>query len=237
MRTLKVIRIDGLVAYAEGCARQQAEAAGLADGSPGPLAKLLLLQHAPVYTLGRMTRPEHLTTARALLEASGAEVIESDRGGSVTYHGPGQLTAYLLLNLKAWDLSIHRHLWNLEAAVIRALEAWGLAGRRVEGMTGVWCPQGPGAPEAKVCAIGVGCRRWVTYHGIGLNVDLDLAPFERIDPCGLGRKPVTSLARLLGRAVTLREAGDAIARAVGEVLEAERTEHEESCAKTPGIVE
>lgn len=221
MRELQVIRVDGLVPWRDGYARQQAEAAALLD-EPAPLAKLLLLQHAPVYTLGRMTKTADLLGLNPKdAPASGApEIIEIDRGGSVTYHGPGQLTAYLLLHLKRWETSIHEHLWNLEETAIRALTNFGLEGKRMEGMTGVWCRPSGAAADAKVCAIGVASRRWMTYHGLGLNVDLDLAPFDRIDPCGLGRKPVTSLARLLGRPVAMREAEEAVARAAADVLHA-----------------
>ncbi|MCW8132702.1 MAG: lipoyl(octanoyl) transferase LipB [Planctomycetota bacterium] len=221
MRELEIVRVEGLVPWREGYARQQAEAAALLD-DPAPRAKLILLQHAPVYTLGRMTRPADLLGLNPKdAPAPGApDGVEIDRGGSVTYHGPGQLTAYLLLHLKRWECSIHEHLWNLEETAIRALAAFGLQGRRIEGMTGVWCRPAGAEADAKFCAIGVASRRWMTYHGLGLNVDLDLAPFERIDPCGLGRKPVTSLARLLGRPVAMREAEDAVVRAASEVLNA-----------------
>ncbi|MBI3828876.1 MAG: lipoyl(octanoyl) transferase [Planctomycetes bacterium] len=269
MRTLKIIRMDGLVPYAAGYTRQLAEAEELYK-NPELLAKLILLQHAPVYTLGRTTKKEHLLTLPydeddapegadksyereastgpsplASIPQRGEgneapEIVESDRGGSVTYHGPGQLTAYLLLNLKRWEIPIHQHLWNLEEAALRALAAFGLQGRRVEGMTGVWTDildfgfpisdsttqptegqskiQNPKSKMAKVCAVGVACQRWMTFHGIGLNVDLDLAPFERIDPCGLGRKPVTSLSQLLGRPVAMSEAEEAVVKAFEEVL-------------------
>jgi lipoyl(octanoyl) transferase len=220
--------------------------------SPERLARLILLEHAPVYTLGRTTKPEHLPVSREeLARLSGAEVVATDRGGSVTYHGPGQLTAYLILNLKAWGLSVHEHLWNLEEIAVGTLAAFGLRGQRVAGMTGVWtesaecgvrtdraecgvrsaeCKEGPAArtpnseprtpnfPLAKVCAIGVGCRRWVTYHGLALNVDLDLAPFARIDPCGLGHRPVTSLSLALGRPVARAEAEQAVVAACAKVL-------------------
>ena len=235
--------------------------AGELARSPERLARLILLEHTPVYTLGRTTKPEHLPVPREeLARLSGAEVVATDRGGSVTYHGPGQLTAYLILNLKAWGLSVHEHLWNLEEIAVGTLAAFGLRGRRVAGMTGVWIadcglqiadwPATPAAGErnvrrvppstvesprspvsdsqsairnpqsaiGKVCAIGVGCRRWVTYHGLALNVDLDLAPFARIDPCGLGHRPVTSLSEALGRKVTRAEAEQAVVAACAKVL-------------------
>ena len=221
---LEVIRLPGLVPYREAYTRQMAEhAAVLAEARP--VAKLLLLEHAPVYTLGRMTKPEHVTglTSSSTQPSPSAEVVESDRGGSVTWHGPGQLTAYLILDLRRWEMDLHRHIWNLEEAAIRTAAALGVKGERVEGMTGAWVDildfrlpiadlsaqskvENRQSKMAKLCAIGVGCRRWVTYHGLSLNVDSDLSAFDRIDPCGLGRKPVTSLAKLVGRAVPISDA-------------------------------
>jgi len=207
---LEVTVYPGLVPFSDAWREQQARGRAL-ENLTERRAQLMLLEHASVYTLGRMTQPAHVSTEAtasgdpaALLRArTKAEVLPIERGGSVTYHGPGQQMAYLQLNLKSWALEIHRHLWNLEEAAIRTLAAFGLRGERIEGQTGVWCEHA-GAP-AKVCAIGVTARRWVTYHGLCLNVDLDFAPFALIDPCGLGRKPVTSLAALLGRRVTLNE--------------------------------
>jgi lipoyl(octanoyl) transferase len=189
-------------------------------------ARLLLLQHTPIYTLGRATRPEHLPTSEENLAGSlGVPARRCDRGGSITYHGPGQITGYLLLNLKTWDISVHQHLWNIEEIIIRALALLGLRGERAAGMTGIWCvPREEPEPRvlAKVCAIGTGCRRWVTFHGFGLNVDLDLAPFSRIDPCGLGRRPVTSLAKLLCRAVPPAGVEAAVVKGTADVLGATR---------------
>ena len=245
MPDLRVMCLPQALPYAEAYARQVEEAAKL-TGDSTRSATLILLEHAPVYTLGRATKPDHLLDGSGT-RALAAEVVDADRGGSVTYHGPGQLTAYLLLNLKSWNMELHRHLWNLEEVAIRTLAAFKLKGERLEGMTGVWveaiddlrltiddltakvCAAASSSNRqssivngqyAKVCAIGVGCRRWVTYHGLSLNVDLDLAPFAAIDPCGLGRKPVTSLAQLLGRPVAMHEAEDAVVKAFGSVLNA-----------------
>lgn len=219
MSALEVLRLPDRRSFAEARRLQDELAASLGD-EKRRLARLILLEHRPVYALGRSTRGKHLLgEAAALAERTGAEVVQADRGGSVTYHGPGQLTAYLLLNLKAWDLTIHAHLWNLEEAAIRALNRFGVTGYRLEHMTGVWCDATPG--PAKVCAIGAGCSRWVTYHGLGLNVDLDLAPFGEIDPCGLGQRPVTSVAKLLRRAVAIDEAAAALVPAFEDLLGAQ----------------
>jgi lipoate-protein ligase B len=212
--------------YAEALALQHRYGTVL-EKNAARIATLIFLEHKPVYTLGRRTEQGHLPGGVAQLAArTGAEVVETDRGGSVTYHGPGQLTAYLLLNLQAWGLTIHAHLDRLEEVAIKTLARFGVAGRREAGMTGVWVspppgplPQGEGGRRTaeKICAIGVGVRKWVTYHGLGLNVDLDLAPFSAIIPCGLEGKAVTSLAKLLGRPVAMRDAEEAMAAAFGEV--------------------
>lgn len=213
---IEVLRLPDRLAYADAYARQMRYVEDLA-ATPARRAYLLILEHTPVYTLGRATKPEHLPVPpEELSRASGAEVVRIDRGGSVTYHGPGQLTAYLILHLKAWDQPIHQHLWNLEEIAIRVGAAFGIEGLRQDGMTGAWARMRDVTP-AKYCAIGVGSRRWVTYHGLGLNVDLDLAPFQRIDPCGLGR-PVSDLSRLAGRRVTLDEAAKVLADATAAVL-------------------
>jgi lipoate-protein ligase B len=229
-RTISLICIPAPMGYAEALALQHRHGAAL-EKNAARTATLIFLEHKPVYTLGRRTAQEHLPGGVAQLAArTGAEVLETDRGGSVTYHGPGQLTAYLLLNLQAWELTIHAHLDRLEEVAITTLAQFGVAGRREAGMTGVWVtptaspspcplPQGEGGTRKaeKICAIGVGVRKWVTYHGLGLNVDLDLAPFSAIVPCGLEGKAVTSLAKVLGRPVAMREAEAAMAAAFGEV--------------------
>lgn len=213
---IEVLRLSDRLTYADAYARQMQYVEELA-ATPARRARLMILEHLPVYTLGRATKPEHLPLATdELARASDADVIRIDRGGSVTYHGPGQLTAYLILHLKSWNMLIHQHVWNLEEIAVRSGAAFGLEGFRLEGMTGAWARTMDGAP-AKYCAIGVGCRRWVTYHGLGLNVDLDLTPFQRIDPCGLGR-PVSDLSRLAGRRITLDEAAQALAEATAAVL-------------------
>jgi lipoyl(octanoyl) transferase len=204
--------------YADALALQHRLGAEL-EQTTERTAQLILLQHTPVYTLGRTTAQDDLPVAEdALAARTGAEVVRADRGGSVTYHGPGQLTAYLLLNLKVWDVSIQRHLELLEEAALRTLVAFGIRGAREPGMTGVWV--GAAGQREKICAIGVSARRWVTYHGLSLNVDLDLAPFAEIIPCGLAGKRVTSVAQVLGHSVSISGVATALARACGEAYEA-----------------
>jgi lipoate-protein ligase B len=218
---ISLIRLRAPIRYNDALQMQHVHGAEL-EGCAQKQARLILLQHTPVYTLGRRTEAAHLPLSENDLAArTGAELVHVDRGGSITYHGPGQLTAYLLLNLQAWGLSVHQHLEMLEETVIHTLKRFGLSGRRETGMTGVWVEPELGAPAEKVCAIGISARRWVTYHGLSLNVDLDLAPFREIIPCGLQGKGVTCMARLLKRPVGITEVETALAAACGEVYASE----------------
>lgn len=215
-RTLEIIRVRAPMSYNAGLEMQHVHGREL-EQLTEPRAKLFLLQHTPVYTLGRKTDASHLTCSVEDLEArTGAQVIRNDRGGSVTYHGPGQLMGYILLNLQVWNFGIHQHLDLIEEGILTALKDLGVPGRREPGMTGVWC----GEPPKKICAIGVSAKRWVTYHGFCLNVDLDLAPYREIVACGLEGKGITTLAGELGRSVDISDVETAVARAFGAVFQA-----------------
>ncbi len=155
------------------------------------------LQHSPVITLGRDARPEHMLADPATLHAAGIEVIQTDRGGDVTYHGPGQIVAYPIFNLNHWRPSVGWYLRSLEEVVIQAIRPFGLQGERIPPYTGVW------VNGAKVAAVGVGIRKWITWHGIALNVHPDMRHFAHIVPCGIPDKPVTSLQLLLGTAPSM----------------------------------
>jgi lipoate-protein ligase B len=152
---------------------------------------LLLLEHPPVYTLGRGARPEHLCASPAEIAAVGASVHAVERGGDVTYHGPGQLVGYPILDLRGHGQDLHRYLRRLEQTLIDTLGAYDLVASRIPGLTGVWLG------DEKVAAIGVGVRRWVTLHGFALNVAVDLSYFDLIVPCGIHDRGVTSLHRHL----------------------------------------
>lgn len=160
---------------------------------------LLLNEHHHVYTIGKNGDRNHLLAAREELRESGVEVYDIDRGGDVTYHGPGQLVGYPILDLHGYYLDIHRYLRDLEEVIIRTLAEYGIIAHRDEGFTGVW------VGSEKVAAIGVRVGRWVTMHGFALNVNTDLSHFDRIIPCGIFHKGVTSLQRLLGRHVPIDE--------------------------------
>jgi lipoate-protein ligase B len=188
--------------------RWQAEtAAAVRDGADEALA---LLQHPPVYTLGRRARYDHLLVDAEALRRRGAEVIESDRGGDVTFHGPGQLVAYPILNLRARRLGPVEYVRRLEEVMLQTLAAFGLTGERVPGWPGVWLKGAAGVAKdgwgrassdrslSKVGALGVRVQGGVATHGIALNVATDLAWFDAIVPCGLEGVSVTSMARSLG---------------------------------------
>jgi lipoate-protein ligase B len=182
----------GLVPYDQALAWQHERAAAVSAGqAPEALA---VLQHPPVFTLGMRADGRHLLTPAAALERRGAHVVAVDRGGDVTFHGPGQLVAYPILDLRARGLGPASYVRLLEAALIETLAAFGVAGERVRGRPGVW------AGGAKVAAIGVRIRDGVSTHGLALNVATDLSWFEAIVPCGLPDVRVTSLSQLLGGA-------------------------------------
>jgi lipoyl(octanoyl) transferase len=158
---------------------------------------LLLLEHAPVFTLGRNARQEHLLLGEADLRARGFDVFECGRGGDVTYHGPGQVVGYPILDLSPDRRDVHRYVRDLEEVLVRTCRDYGIAAERVAGLTGTW------VGLDKIGAIGVRIARWVTSHGFALNVATDLSAFGLIVPCGIRDRGVTSLERLLGRNVPM----------------------------------
>lgn len=209
MENLRVIEA-GTVPYDEAVALQEGLHEERRQGRSPDV--LLLLQHPPVITLGRGADAGNLLAPRALLESRGVEVREAARGGDITYHGPGQLVGYPIVDLNAHGRDVHRYLRDVEEALIRALGSFGLQGERVPGRTGVW------VGGEKVAAIGIGVRQWVTWHGFALNVSTDLDAFQFIVPCGIGDAGVTSLERLLGRPVLEEEAVEAVVRSFGAVF-------------------
>ena len=153
---------------------------------------LLLLEHPHVYTRGRLAQPDHIRLTPAQLETQGIAVVETDRGGLVTYHGPGQLVAYPIVNLRDWGGPL-KYVRTLEQIIIKALADFGIVAGVEEGLTGVWVGQ------AKIAAIGVKISRGVAHHGFAINVDPDLTKFNHIIPCGITDRPVTSMAQILGK--------------------------------------
>jgi lipoyl(octanoyl) transferase len=165
---------------------------------------LLLVEHPPVVTLGRSSKAGHLTASPALLAARGVEVFEVERGGDVTFHGPGQLVGYPVIDLKRHKQDLHWYLRQLEGALIDALATLGITATTRPGLTGVWietkCDPGAAArPMRKIASIGVHARDWVTWHGFALNVTTDLSYFDLMVPCGISGVEMTSIARELGK--------------------------------------
>lgn len=161
---------------------------------------LITVEHPPVYTLGANFHQENMLFSEQEYAARGVTLVRTDRGGDVTYHGPGQLVQYPIFNVSEFGKDLHRWMRDLEETQLSILRHFGVEGRRFPPHTGAW------AEDRKVAAIGVKIRRWVSLHGIALNCDSDLAPFGWIVPCGIADYGVTSLTQLLGRAVTVEEA-------------------------------
>jgi lipoate-protein ligase B len=171
---------------------------------------LLLVEHDPVVTLGRSSKAAHLHADERLLAARGVELFEIERGGDVTFHGPGQLVGYPVLDLSQHNPDLHWYLRQLEQVLIDALATFGIEGSRVDRYTGVWV--GP----RKIASIGVHARSWVTWHGFALNVSTDLSYFDLIVPCGIPQVTMTSVERELGRPVAVADVADAVERCFAE---------------------
>jgi lipoyl(octanoyl) transferase len=218
MPSLDVWRL-GRVEYEDGLELQrQFVEARRAGASPDTL---LLLEHPPVLTLGRGAHPGNVLASPERLRAQGVEVFPTDRGGDVTYHGPGQVVGYPLLHLGPGRQDVRRYVRSLEEVVIRTLAEYGVAAQRIARWPGVWVdPSRRGGPR-KICALGVHLSRWYTRHGFALNVGTDLSHFELIVPCGIREASVTSLEAELGRAVALPEVEAHLARHFGAVFECE----------------
>jgi lipoate-protein ligase B len=181
----------------------------------GPIAHdvLLLLEHPPVVTLGRSSKAQHLVATPAMLAERGVELYEAERGGDVTFHGPGQLVGYPIVNLRGHRQDLHWYLRQVEAVLIRTLEGLGLPAERSEGRTGVW------TSGRKIASIGVHARDWVTWHGFALNVSNDLSFFDLIVPCGLSGVTMTSIGRELDKAApSVADVAELVVRSFGSVF-------------------
>lgn len=166
---------------------------------------LLFCSHPHVYTLGKSGHEENLLINEEGLKAKGATFYKINRGGDITYHGPGQIVGYPILDLDNFFTDIHKYLRFLEEAVILTLEEYGITAGRIPGLTGVWLDHEAQVNPRKICAMGVKCSRWVTMHGFAFNINTDLNYFSNIVPCGISDKKVTSLAQELGHEVPLAE--------------------------------
>ena len=183
-----------------------------------PHIYLLFCQHPHVYTLGKSGKPEHLLLNEEQLAEKEASYYKINRGGDITYHGPGQLVVYPIFDLEQFFTDIHKYMRFLEEAVIRTLADFGIESGRVEGLTGVWI-EGTTDRARKICAMGVKCSRWVTMHGIGFNVNTDLNYFSNIIPCGIDDKAVTSMQQELGYKIDLEEVSSKLLNHLSDLFE------------------
>lgn len=183
--------------------------------------RLLFCEHSPVFTLGKSGSMDHLLLSDSELTAGGIEFFKINRGGDITYHGPGQITGYPVFDLEEFFTDVHRYVFSLEESVIRLMALYGLKGIRMPGYTGVWMePDESSEKYRKICAIGVHMSRWVTMHGFAFNVNTDLSYFDKIVPCGIvdENKTVTSMARELGYELDYQRVGEKLAESMAEVF-------------------
>lgn len=195
----------GTMAYGECWELQQRLFEGaIAQKREGqePPQTIILVEHPPVYTLGKSGKDSNLLVAEEFLRSIGAEFFHIDRGGDITYHGPGQIVGYPILDLAQLGIGLKDYIDAIEGAVIEAMAEWGITCQRVAGASGVWIVE-PGRPMRKICAIGVKSSRWVTMHGFALNVNTDLRYFDFINPCGFTDRTATSMQKELGKELDL----------------------------------
>ncbi|MGB0166137.1 MAG: lipoyl(octanoyl) transferase LipB [Luteibaculum sp.] len=198
------------VAQREANVESKAEAA---------LNHLIFCEHPHVYTLGKSGKPEHLLLSPEELKARNIAYYPINRGGDITYHGPGQIVGYPILDLDQFFTDIHRYLRTLEEAVILTLQEYGISAGRLEGYTGVWLDENDPKKARKICAMGVKCSRWVTMHGFAFNVNTNLDYFKNIIPCGIDDKDVSSMQRELGKEVDILEVKGILRRHLESLLE------------------
>lgn len=210
-RTVQVIR-PGLASYQQGLALQQQARQRVADGEFAGV--LILLEHQPVITAGRSGGRENLRASLTGLQAEQIEFVETDRGGNITCHNPGQLVGYPVINLSHWQEDVHWYVEQLEEVLIRTANRYGITAGRKARYTGVW------AGNRKLAAIGVSVRRWISGHGFALNVSNDLSLFQQIVPCGIEEFGVTSL-RTAGVTATVNEVADRLQTEFATVFAAE----------------
>ena len=220
----------GSVSAAEGV-----EPSGATGESSASAGTILLVEHPPVYTLGKSGHAENLLIGREALEAMGAQFFHIDRGGDITFHGPGQLVCYPILDLERLGIGLRAYIDALEESVIRTVAEYGIRAERIAGASGVWVGAGiaqegdhrtadgggkctPAGAPRKICAIGVRSSRYITMHGFALNVTTDLGWFTRINPCGFTDRGVTSIERETGRKAAMGEVKELVVKFLSEIL-------------------
>ena len=211
MNTFKVYKL-GKVPYRKALEIQLRLLEMRTNGEIGDT--LLLLEHPPTFTIGRRGNMGNLLAAKNYLSKAGIHFEVISRGGDITYHGPGQLVGYPIMDLNGMGRDVHKYLRNLEETIIVSLGDFGIRGRRIKGITGVW------TKWHKIASIGVGVRRWVTYHGFALNVNTDLSYFDMIVPCGIENVKMTSIQRWLAKneEIDMTEAEESIIKAFSQVF-------------------
>ena len=182
---------------------------------------LLLVEHPPVYTLGKSGKIEHVLISDEERKKNDLGFYKINRGGDITFHGPGQIVAYPILDLEKFYTDIGKYMRNLEEVIIKTLAEYGLKGDRSAGETGVWLDPGIKGRERKICAIGIRCSRWITMHGLAFNVNTNLDYFNNIIPCGIVNKQVTSLKRELNKEMDIEEVKEKVKRNFEKVFDIE----------------
>ena len=208
MKPVVQFRELGLLEYQEAWTLQeQLLQQSIAQKANGllPAHHLLFVEHPPVYTLGKSGKKEHVLIDDQELKERQIAFFQTNRGGDITYHGPGQLVGYPIIDLEQFYRDIGRYLRELEEVIILTLQEYGLKGERSIGETGVWLDPGIPGRARKICAMGVRCSRWVTMHGFALNISNDLSYFNHIVPCGIPDKSITSVEKELGRTLSIAE--------------------------------
>lgn len=195
---------------------------------------LLFVEHLPVYTLGKTGHMENVLISESEREEKGIEFFRINRGGDITFHGPGQVVGYPILDLEKFKTDIGVYLRNLEEVIIKTLAHYGLKGERSSGETGVWLDTQKKGFERKICAMGVRTSRWITMHGWAFNVNTDLAYFNHIIPCGIQDKQVTSLAKELGEVLDFGAVKQVVKNAFAEVFDVDLVEQPVDASEIPG---
>ena len=205
--------------YQEKFFREKVECKGRDDhSSDAPADRLIFVEHNHVYTLGKSGSESNLLLDYIQLKAKDAIFYRIDRGGDITYHGPGQLVGYPIFDIEPMGIGLKEYIHLLEEAVIKCIDHYGIKGDRLEGATGVWIDPALAGKARKICAIGVRASRHVTMHGFALNVNTDLSYFNHINPCGFTDKGVTSIAREMGKEMSMSEIKYDLKKVIGEVF-------------------
>jgi len=213
----------GLMEYSKCFSIQQRLVKRRLEGNVGDV--LLLLEHEPVITIGRAGGDESFLVSPEQVRRAGIEILETDRGGNITYHGPGQLVGYPIFDLRSYGKDVHAFLRKLEQVIVGVLADFGIEGETLEGYTGVW------VNGSKICSIGIAVRRWISYHGFALNVNPILEHWAFIHPCGLVGKQVTSLKQVLGYEPSMEEVKKLVVHRISKVFNIEAVPESEEVAK------